>query len=170
LLRALPLAAAAGMVAVAACTVVSGTGRGTAGPVAQVTREITGGREVIIRDNGDGTETMMVGPAPGVDSLGTAGFSWVYRFNPPLQVTPGSLPSPRSMYAVVTNVEAGSPAAAAGLRPDDVILSANGVTVMATPLLTDRRPGTAYDFRVRRGGAEMDVHLVLGPPTKPRGR
>lgn len=168
-LRALPLAALAGTVAFAACTVVSDTGRGSARPDARATREVIDGREIVTRDNGDGTGTITVGPKAGADTLGTPGFSWIYRFDPPLQVTPGSPRPPANVYPVVEDVAAGSPAAAAGLRNGDVILSSNGVDGKVTPLMADLRPGTAYAFHLRRGREELDARLVVGPPAaKPR--
>jgi len=162
-LRALPLAAFAGIVAFAACSVVSDTRRDSTGPDARVTRDVADGREIITRDNGDGTGTITVGPKPGADTLGTPGFSWIYRFDPPLRVTPGSPRPPSNVYPVVEDVAAGSSAAAAGLRDGDVILSSNGVDGKVTPLMTDLRPGTAYAFHVRRGREELDLRLVIGP-------
>lgn len=161
-LRALPLAAFAGTVALVACSLAD-TGRDSTGADARVTREVVDGSEVVTRDNGDGTGTVTVGPRPGSDTLGTPGFSWEYRFDPPLQITPGSPPPPPNVYPVVEDVAAGSPAAAAGLRDGDVILSSNGVDGKVTPLMPDSRPGSAYAFHVRRGREELDLRLVLGP-------
>jgi len=74
---------------------------------------------------------------------------------------------------LVAGVAAGSPAASAGLRPGDLILSVggrpvNGVTEEDLPrvghILASLPIGTPVEFRVRRSGAEMT--LVVTPREK----
>jgi hypothetical protein len=160
-LRTLPLAAFAVAVALAACTVASGTRRGSTVPVPTVTREIWQGREVVTTDNHDGTESISMGPDPAIQaSTGTTGFSYNYH-NAPLQVPPVAPRPMYDVYPVVDEVAPGSPAETAGLMAGDVILSANGIDGRDVPLMPGRRPGTAYTLHVRRGSAELDLHLVL---------
>ena len=59
----------------------------------------------------------------------------------------------------VTRVDAGSPAAAAGLRPLDIVLSLDGRNYRDAyafhEALSDKEPGKAVEFRVLRKGEEM---------------
>jgi S1-C subfamily serine protease len=67
---------------------------------------------------------------------------------------------------VVESVEPGSPAAAAGLRPGDVIVAVEGKPLeSAEQLLGEiraRRPGQPLRLRVLRDGQERDVTVTLG--------
>ncbi len=69
---------------------------------------------------------------------------------------------------VVTRVEPGSPADAAGLRGGDAILAIDGCDLQ-TVCVNWRQlvPGQAYRLRVRRDGEERDATLVPAPP-RPR--
>ena len=67
---------------------------------------------------------------------------------------------------LVSQVASGSPAAAAGLKPNDVITSANG-----TPLVSDSdlagiintlKPGDKVNLTVQRGGNQMNIQVILG--------
>jgi putative serine protease PepD len=75
--------------------------------------------------------------------------------------------------AIVREVTAGGPAARAGLRTGDVIVSVGGDRVR-TPddvaaAIQDRRPGEELEVRVLRGGGEqpLDVRLAERPGTAP---
>jgi len=63
-------------------------------------------------------------------------------------------------------VIAGGPAAAAGFKVGDVILSVDerqiqdGQQLLA--ILRQMQPGSVVRMRVRRGGAELELSVVLG--------
>ncbi len=65
----------------------------------------------------------------------------------------------------IVSVEAGSPAAQAGLLVGDVLLSLDGQAVRRPPELLWRvreRAGQSVSARILRGGQEQDVTLVVG--------
>jgi serine protease Do len=68
--------------------------------------------------------------------------------------------------ALVDSVSGGGPAAKAGIRPGDVILSFNGRPVKDSDqlpqMVTATAPGTTVSLRVMRDGAERTLSLVLG--------
>jgi membrane-associated protease RseP (regulator of RpoE activity) len=69
--------------------------------------------------------------------------------------------------ARITEVEPGTPAHAAGLRPGDVILAVDGAPVgEGHPDLTARvleyEPGDEIELRVRRGAGELEIEVTLG--------
>ncbi|HEY7270911.1 MAG TPA: trypsin-like peptidase domain-containing protein [Dehalococcoidia bacterium] len=72
--------------------------------------------------------------------------------------------------AVVTDVAAGSPAAQAGIRPNDIITKIDGQdlvdqsTLAAT--LANKKPGDKVTLTVNRNGATQDITVTLGtaPP------
>lgn len=70
--------------------------------------------------------------------------------------------------AVVRRVRDGSPAAAVGLAPRDVIVAVDGVTVQSMSALKvtlrERRPGQAVDLRFLRDGKEQRVVTTLASP------
>jgi serine protease Do len=74
---------------------------------------------------------------------------------------------------VVERVEAGGPAAAAGLQAGDVVARVGDVAVACSydveRALVDRRPGDAVPVRVRREGSNVSARLVLqaGEPARP---
>jgi len=73
---------------------------------------------------------------------------------------------PDTRGALVADVEAGSPAAQAGIAPGDVIRSFNGVAINDSsdlpPLVGAQAPGTRATVGVLREGRTRDVALVLG--------
>jgi Do/DeqQ family serine protease len=77
-----------------------------------------------------------------------------------------------SRGAVVTSVDPSGPAAAAGLRRGDVIVSLKERPVASDEELRTRlsrlKPGEGIDLGVSREGRRRDVHLVLAePPQQP---
>jgi serine protease Do len=67
---------------------------------------------------------------------------------------------------VVTQVVPGSPAAAAGLRLEDIIVQVGSTEIARggdlRSVLRDRRPGDTLDFRIVRGGTARTVTVRLG--------
>ena len=69
----------------------------------------------------------------------------------------------RLAYPVVTKVEAGAPAARAGLAVGDTIVAVGGIDVMTgTPLELRMAVGDTVQLRVHRAGRAQDLALVLG--------
>lgn len=68
--------------------------------------------------------------------------------------------------ALLTRVDAASPADRAGLRPDDIVVAVDGSAVIdASDLvvtLRSRRPGQHTTLSVRRGPLEVEVTATLG--------
>ena len=68
--------------------------------------------------------------------------------------------------AIVTEVTAGSPAAKAGFRSADVVMSFSGDRVCGMDHLVDvvraSLPGAVPEMRVRRGTEELVLHPTLG--------
>jgi S1-C subfamily serine protease len=66
----------------------------------------------------------------------------------------------------VVEVEAGSPAEAAGLKPGDVMLEVDGGAATAASLsqaLLARKAGETLRLRIAREGVESSVAAVLAP-------
>lgn len=68
--------------------------------------------------------------------------------------------------AIVTDVAAGSPAAAAGLRKGDVVAAINGKPLREFGRLrfyiAQARPGASMQWMIARGGEESNVSFTLG--------
>ena len=65
---------------------------------------------------------------------------------------------------VVTDMAAGSPAEAAGLKRGDVVVQADGAAATAVTLseaLRARKSGDKIRLRISRGGAEEDIEATL---------
>jgi regulator of sigma E protease len=76
------------------------------------------------------------------------------------------MPSQDVTTARVGTVNAGAPAAAAGLQPGDRVLSVQGQPVGTFAELADAvhaRPGTPTELRVERGGQTMALQVTPGP-------
>ena len=172
LLRAIPLATLACAGAAAACGVASSSPRETSAraPAAVDTTTHTTmweGRVSTSKNMPDGTTRVTLGPDPAAAGSGTTGFSWQYTPREPIVMRPGDpIPKRSTVYPEVSSVRPGSPAAEAGLRTGDVILSSNGIDGRELPLLRDQRVGAEYTFRIRRGDEERDVRLVLARPAQ----
>jgi 2-alkenal reductase len=71
--------------------------------------------------------------------------------------------------AYVNQVEPGTPAAAAGIAPGDIILAIGGQAIDSrtsfSEALFNYRPGDAVPVRVLRGGDELDLNVTLGERT-----
>ncbi len=78
---------------------------------------------------------------------------------------------PRTMGALVQSAVPGSPAAAAGLRQEDVIVAVEGVDIerpsQLQVLIAQRRPGDEVTVRFYRNGEPQEVSVRLG--TAPLG-
>jgi len=69
----------------------------------------------------------------------------------------------------VASVAEGSPAAAAGLAPGDVLLSVDGRDVLnGGPVFPEAAAGRRYTLRVKRGAEERDLVIVAAPPRTAR--
>jgi S1-C subfamily serine protease len=66
---------------------------------------------------------------------------------------------------VVSGVQPGSPAAAAGFLVGDEILTVDGRSSLDRPLFPGLAPGRKYRIRVKRGSAERELELTAGPPS-----
>jgi S1-C subfamily serine protease len=73
--------------------------------------------------------------------------------------------------ALITEVQAGTPAETAGLKVDDVITAVNGEAVDAEHTLRDRliayEPGDEVTLTVLRGGASQEIKATLDQPPMP---
>jgi S1-C subfamily serine protease len=72
-------------------------------------------------------------------------------------------------FPVVSAVDSGSAAQAAGIAVGDVILAVNGKNGREGRLFRERAPGTKYVLSVRRGEEVKEITFVMGasPATKP---
>jgi predicted metalloprotease with PDZ domain len=70
---------------------------------------------------------------------------------------------------MVTDVDAGSPAAVAGLKPGDRIVAVSGDAATA-PVLNDainaKSPGAKIKLHIQRAGAEQDIEVQVAPNVK----
>jgi serine protease Do len=78
----------------------------------------------------------------------------------------GALKLPVTDGAILTQVNPGSPAAKAGLKPDDVITAIDGRAVTSGGELTRtvalKRPGSTSTLTIYREGKKQDVKVTLG--------
>jgi beta-lactamase regulating signal transducer with metallopeptidase domain len=151
LLRSLPLLAGALAAALAACEAADPRGERPSAPAPA--------RQVVQLDTVVGVARDDGGPR------GALGMDWNYRIEKPVHLAgwrPGDPPPPLGVYPAVSRVDAGSPAAAAGLAVGDTIVSSNGRDTKLGGIFPDRTPGAEYVLRVRRGGVERGVRLTVG--------
>ena len=82
------------------------------------------------------------------------------------QALADSFKLPRPRGALVSQVEAGGPAAAAGLKPGDVILAVDGKDIELSsevpPLVAAIKPGTQATLTVWRDKSERSVRIKVG--------
>jgi S1-C subfamily serine protease len=82
----------------------------------------------------------------------------------PTTASANDLPVDYGVY--VADVEAGGPAAEAGLQPDDIVTAIDGTKItFETPLsdiLFNYHPGDTVALTVLRGGEETTVNMTLG--------
>ena len=110
-------------------------------------------------------------PISDVDEIIQSIINYGYVANRPyLGVVVGQIASDEYYGAVagvyVSEVEEGSPAQAAGLRPGDIILSMDGVEIIYSDDIIDVRdqhvPGDEITVVVSREGHEVELNLVIG--------
>lgn len=110
-------------------------------------------------------------PISDVDEIIQSIINYGYVANRPyLGVVVGQIASDEYYGAVagvyVSEVEEGSPAQAAGLRPGDIILSMDGVEIIHSDDIIDVRdqhvPGDEITVVVSRDGHEVELNLVIG--------
>jgi S1-C subfamily serine protease len=77
-----------------------------------------------------------------------------------------SVVDPSDPVVRVAAVDSGSPAERAGISARDVILEIDGARLRWTDDLEKLAPGVSYVLRIRRGGDEVEVALVPGPPRR----
>jgi serine protease Do len=87
----------------------------------------------------------------------------VSAITPNLQQQDGLTPS---SGALITSVQPGSPAAAAGLQADDVIVRFNGTPITSPDALTAAihplKPGDRVTLGIYRGSRKRTVAVTLG--------
>lgn len=78
-----------------------------------------------------------------------------------------NLPDLKGIF--VTNLDAGGPAAKAGLKPRDVIIKYQNEDVTGVEMMMDRiaetKPGTKVDVQIIRDGKTMDIPVIMGEKT-----
>ncbi|MGE3855652.1 MAG: PDZ domain-containing protein [Dehalococcoidia bacterium] len=103
-------------------------------------------------------------PAPAAPS-GTPGTPGAPTQGPVLGVSLQPAPGGLKVLAVTPN----SPAAGAGLQPDDVIVTANGRATGSVEglqaILRDAGPGSSVSLAVKRGDQQLTLTATLGPRT-----
>jgi S1-C subfamily serine protease len=99
---------------------------------------------------------------PAEPPRGWIGLSW--RLDSNYVIRAGQPRTRAAGFPTVSRVEPGSPAATAGLRVGDAIVSLNGVDSRNGPLFTRIEPGVRYVVRVRRGDEERELALTVAPP------
>jgi serine protease Do len=86
--------------------------------------------------------------------------------SPPPDTLTEQLKLPKHLYLVIDSVEADSPAAAAGLRPFDVLLKLDDQLLVnsdqLTVLIRNHRAGDELALRLIRGGQPLKLQLKLG--------
>ena len=87
------------------------------------------------------------------------------RYRQQLKRAVGTENEPPNNGVVIGQVESGSPAARAGIRPLDVILSVNGKAMKELRdyqvFIADKRPGEKLELKIWSVGTEKSVTLVL---------
>lgn len=77
-----------------------------------------------------------------------------------------TLKMPENKGAFVLDVTANSPAAQAGVKPEDVILAVDSQKIAdsaeLTKIVSAKTPGTAVKLEILRGGSTMNVSITLG--------
>ncbi|MCS7061034.1 MAG: PDZ domain-containing protein [Anaerolineae bacterium] len=133
--------------------------------------------DVIGRNGQSRAMTVTLGANP--DEAGKAWLGVRYTVPGPMWGRRGLPPMPRlprlpmSVEIVVREVVTGSPAAVAGLKVDDVILSVDGVALKGPAALVDeigqRKPGDRIALEVRRSGETLKLSVTLSEKPDKKG-
>ncbi len=88
------------------------------------------------------------------------------QFQPVDESLARALGLPQAQGIIVTEVVEDSPASAAGIQSEDVILRFNGRNIQSSSdfrrRVAEKMPGTEITLTINRDGAEQDVTVVLG--------
>jgi serine protease Do len=152
------------------------------GPLVDLAGEVIGINNMIVRGSGNGTVAEGLGFAIPVNTaqavanqiIAKGYFSRPYMGISFQAITPDiadtyHLPTQWGIY--VKKVAAGSPADAAGLKVDDIIVSIGGVKMDETHdylnMLYGYKPGDQTTLDVIRNGSELALNITLGESNHP---
>jgi beta-lactamase regulating signal transducer with metallopeptidase domain len=164
LLSSIPLLAMAAAVTAAACDVADRTGvESNTLTAAPHLPDASAGAGTALEQDVDTVVSAPTGPRdPSLGSLDINSLSWPAGGGPRYEPGKGML-NPTAHAAV--GVAEGGSAWKGGVRDGDLILTVDGRDARefrGNPF-KDRRPGTRYAVRVRRGTEELDLQLTVGP-------
>jgi S1-C subfamily serine protease len=94
-----------------------------------------------------------------------SGIEFSYRWEGGFTIAADGTRRMRS-YPTVKSVVPTSPAARAGLRANDIIVSTNGRDARTPPLFQSLRPGAPVVLRVRRGSDEREITFIPRRPAR----
>jgi S1-C subfamily serine protease len=104
-----------------------------------------------------GTRTATT-PSGRVTAVFGYGLHWPEHMGPSYDRRHGMQPA--RAYPIIDQLDPNGSAAKAGLRDGDVLLAIDG-NDSRFPLRAERRPGDAYEARIRRDGRELTLQLTM---------
>ncbi len=147
------------------------------GPLINSQGQVIGINTLVVRDSGNGNPVEGLGfaipsnlvheTASQLIANGSVQHPYIgVSYQSMDQQMAGALNSPTTQGVVVQQVEAGSPAAKAGIQQNDIILAVNGSPIdQDHPLVTvlfSHKPGETVTLNVLRGSQQMQIKLTLG--------